>query len=74
MSASKDLKSERTLKKPFGINNLRNGVNTVSIWFIKAFIVYNKFDWNSNIVHLVYALKCSALLNVNIKSTASIQI
>ena len=55
MSASKNLKSERTLKKPFGINNLTCRHEFLNYWFIKAFIVYNKFDWNSNIVHLVYA-------------------
>ena len=47
----------RIFKKPLGINNLRNSVNTVSYWFIKAFIVYNKFGQKSNIVHLEKFLK-----------------
>ena len=38
-------------KHAFGINNLRDGVNTVNYWFIKAFIVNNNFDSFPNIVH-----------------------
>ena len=47
----------RIFKKPLGINNLTCRHEFLSIWFIKAFIVYNKFVQKSNIVHLQKILK-----------------
>ena len=50
MSTSKIWNLRWHLKKPLGINNLRCLHEFLNYWFIKAFIVNNKFDQKSNIV------------------------